>query len=97
MRTINYAVAALEDLQRIVSFLTEYTTQDAVRRVDTLIASIEVLLVSPEIGRPVSDGRRELVLGYGRTGFIALYSYDDAADEVLVLRVRAQRERGYPD
>lgn len=97
MTTVHYARAALEDLERFVSFLVEHTAQDATRRVNTLITSIDVLAVSPEIGRPVSEGRRELVIGQGATGFVALYRYDVDEDEVHVLRLRAQREGGYPD
>jgi len=36
-----------------------------------------------------------LVISRGRSGYLALYSYDDAADVVLVLAIRHQREQDY--
>lgn len=46
-------------------------------------------------GRVVEAGLRELVISRGRSGHVALYRYDVAADLVLVLALRHQREGGY--
>ncbi|MGV3623928.1 MAG: type II toxin-antitoxin system RelE/ParE family toxin [Archangium sp.] len=97
MTTIRYARAALEDLERIVAFLSEYTEQDAQRRVKTIVSAIEVLLLSPEVGRPTAGACHELILGRGAAGFVALYRFDPEDDDVVVLRIRAQREDGSPD
>jgi hypothetical protein len=32
-----------------------------------------------------------------KTGYIALYDFDPAADEVVILALRAQREAGFRD
>ncbi|UIJ45313.1 type II toxin-antitoxin system RelE/ParE family toxin [Sphingomonas cannabina] len=48
----------------------------------------------PTVGRPVHDGLRELVIGFGESGYVALYHYDPAEDAVL-LAFRHQREAGY--
>jgi plasmid stabilization system protein ParE len=50
---------------------------------------------SPQIGRPVKDGKRELVIGRATRGYVALYRYVAAIDTVFVLAVRAQREDGF--
>jgi plasmid stabilization system protein ParE len=49
----------------------------------------------PRIGRISAEGLRELVISRGRSGYVALYSYDEAADIVLVLAVRHQREEDF--
>jgi plasmid stabilization system protein ParE len=38
---------------------------------------------------------RELVISRGRTGYVALYSFEEDQDAVLVLAIRHQREAGY--
>lgn len=47
---------------------------------------------NPLIGRPVSDDLRELVIGRGTRGYIALYRYVAALDMVFVLAIRGQTE-----
>jgi len=49
----------------------------------------------PLVGRIVEDGRRELVISRGKTGYVALYRYDEARDIVFVLALRHQREAGF--
>jgi plasmid stabilization system protein ParE len=47
------------------------------------------------MGRSVEQGLRELVISQGKSGYVALYSYEREADVVLVLAIRHQREAGY--
>ena len=47
------------------------------------------------IGQPADNGKRELVIGKGPHGYVALYRYVDSLDIVFVLAVRAQREAGF--
>jgi plasmid stabilization system protein ParE len=54
-----------------------------------------VLKRHPLIGRPVEYGYRELIISRGRTGYVALYTYEEASDIVLILAIRHQRESGY--
>jgi len=49
----------------------------------------------PLIGRPVEDGRRELVMAHGRGTYLALYRWFPADESVLVLAIRHAREAGY--
>ena len=39
---------------------------------------------------------RELVISRGRSGYVALYSFEPVHDACLILAVRHQREAGYP-
>jgi plasmid stabilization system protein ParE len=93
---LEYAPRVSEDFKRIVEFHENYTAQDGVRRIEDILRALEVLTSSPYIGRPVSGGRRELVIG-DKQGFVALYTVNETDRVVLVLRLRAQREEHYPD
>ena len=84
-----------EDFQRIAEHLEQHDIVDASLRIDGIIAAIDILALNPLIGRPVEDGLRELVIGWNRDGYIALYHYDEAFDLVFVIAIRAQREAGY--
>lgn len=64
-------------------------------RLREIVAAIDVLETNPLIGRPGSNGKRELVIGKGSQGYVALYRYVESLDIVFVLAVRAQREAGF--
>ncbi len=51
----------------------------------------------PEAGRPYRNDTllRELVIEFGESGYLALYRFDKAADTVVVLAFRHQKEAGY--
>ncbi|BCP55685.1 hypothetical protein K32_43020 [Kaistia sp. 32K] len=53
--------------------------------------------MSPEIGRRVAEAPelRELVIPFGRLGYVALYHHDMESDRLLILAFRHQREAGY--
>ncbi len=84
-----------DDFDRIFDFLFEHAPQYATLRIEAIISAIDVLASSPMIGRPVSEGQRELIISTGASGYLALYRYDPVADTIYVLAVRSQRERDY--
>jgi plasmid stabilization system protein ParE len=90
-----FSVDATEDLERLVDFLTLSQPEDAITTVDLIVDAIQILSQHPLIGRPIEQGLRELVISRGKTGYLALYQYDEATDLVVVLAIRHQRERGY--
>lgn len=59
--------------------------------------AIELLASHPLIGRRVHGPIRELVISYGQTGYVALYRFLPAKQEVRILALRHQRELGYRD
>lgn len=89
------SVDAADDLDRLVVFLLEDWPESAVATVDLIVDALAVLALHPKIGRPIEHGLRELVISRGKSGYLALYDYDELADMVLVLAVRHQREQGY--
>jgi len=90
-----FAAAAAEDLERLVEFLHERFPEDAIQTVDIITDALNILQRHPRIGCPLEAALRELVISRGRTGYLALYEYDEVSDLVIVLAVRHQREQGY--
>ena len=86
MAEVVYSARALEDIERAFQVL------DAVAVIQS---AVDNLRVHPLIGRRVEGELRELVISYGRTGYVALYRFVIGRDEVHVLALRHQRELGY--
>jgi plasmid stabilization system protein ParE len=51
----------------------------------------------PSLGCEAEDGRRELMLSRGKSGYVAKYRRLPAEDVVLILAVRHQLETGYKE
>ncbi len=66
-------------------------------RIEGIVSALDLLASSPLVGRPVRAGLRELVIGRGASGYVALYRYIGESDLVVVLAIRGQREAGYDD
>lgn len=95
MSRIEFAPEVGDDLDRILEHLLAHQAADAPSRVEDIITAIDVLERNPMIGRPARDDLRELVIGRGARGYIALYRYVSELDTVFVLAIRGQREAGY--
>ena len=89
------SVDAAQDLEDLVDFLRAHQAEYAVETIDLILNALTILEQHPEIGRLVQNNFRELIISRGKTGYVALYEYDEAADMVLVLAIRHQREAGY--
>ena len=94
MSSIELARELAEDFERILDHLAEHEVQDGAARIQDIVAAIGMLERNPLIGRPAGDNR-ELIIGKGARGYVALYRYVDALDTVFVLALRHQREAGY--
>lgn len=95
MARLIYSPRAFSDLDRLTDFLIETDPAAAGETVDLITEAVAILKRHPLVGRPVEDDLRELVISRGRTGYIALYSYEAEHDTVLILAVRHQREAGF--
>ena len=95
MAEIVYSRHAFADLERLADFLIKDAPQAAVTAIDLIRDGIEILARHPFVGRPREEGLRELLISYGKSGYVALYSYEQRQDVVLVLAIRHQREAGY--
>jgi plasmid stabilization system protein ParE len=95
MTRIELAPEVTDDFDRILGHLLEHEVADAASRVAEVIRAIDILEQNPLIGRPVQAGLRELVIGRGARGYVALYRYVEEVDIVFVLAIRGQKELGY--
>jgi len=91
------ATRLADDLDRIAAHLLEHDASDVEARLVEIIEALQVLTRHPLIGRKVKQGRRELVIGRGARGYLALYAYDALEDVVVVAALRAQREEGFSE
>ncbi|PHV05077.1 addiction module toxin RelE [Janthinobacterium sp. BJB412] len=94
MARISYSDQALADLERISDFLSEGGL-DELETLNLIDEAVTILGRHPMIGRQVESGLRELVISQGRTGYVALYTYEVQYDAILVLAIRHQREAGF--
>ena len=88
---------AAQGLERCRQFLTEKHPQAAQKAGKAIAEKFALLESEPEIGRPLDElpELRELVIGFGDSGYVALYLHDIEADSVYVLALRHQKEAGY--
>ena len=96
MARIVYSGRANRDLKRLHDFMLDQAgSAVATRAVRSILEAVEFLDRHPQVGRPVEHGLRELVISYGKTGYLALYRFDLKVDEVRILALRHQREEDY--
>jgi len=95
MTRIELAPEVLDDFDRFFEHIAQFDAGSAPQRIGEILDAIQILTHSPLIGRPVKDGKRELVIGRAARGYVALYRYLATLDTVFVLAVRAQRALGY--
>ena len=96
MAQIVYSARALDDVERAFEFLVEKDPGSAVNAAAAIRGAVETLAEHPLIGRSVTGGLRELVISYGKTGYVALYWFSVERAEVWILGIRHQRELDYP-
>jgi plasmid stabilization system protein ParE len=95
---VRLTLEALADLTRLQAFLIEKDPTAAIRAVDAIEASFELIAFSPFSCRKAWPGDRpllrELVIPFGSAGYVAL-SEIDGPGHVTILAVRHQREDDY--
>jgi len=92
---LSYSERAFADLVRLSDFLADTDLSAAAETVGLIEEAVALLSRHPLIGRPLENGLRELVISRGRTGYVALYSFEKEHDAVLILAIRHQREAGF--
>jgi plasmid stabilization system protein ParE len=93
---IVYTENALSNLERAFEFLAENDPTAAADAAAAIREAVEMLSDHPLVGRRVEGELRELVISYGRTGYVALYRFLPDRDLVRVLAIRHQRELDFP-
>ena len=95
MTRIEGAPEVLEDFDRIFDHLSQFDVGKVPERISEILDAMQVLSHSPLIGRKMKGGKRELVIGRGSHGCVALYRYVGELDVAFVLAIRAQQESSY--
>ena len=95
MARVVYSANAVANLKRAFDFLHANDPASTTAAADAIASAIGMLERHPLIGRLVREELRELVISFGRTGYVALYRFSAARDEVRILALRHQRELDY--
>ncbi len=95
MTRIEIAPEVFDDFDRFLDHVAQFDVGSAPQRIAEIVEAVQILGTSPLIGHPVKGGMRELVIGRGSRGYVALYQYAAQIDTVFLLAVRSQREAGY--
>ncbi len=90
MARVEITERAFADLERLFEFMATKDPPRARLQILSIRRAFEVLADHPLLGRTAEDGRREMVLSRGRSGYIAKYRWLPAEDVVLILSVRHQ-------
>ncbi len=97
MAQVVYSGNALADLERAFEFLAEHDPDAAIAAATVIREAVQILARHPLIGRTLAGELRELVISYGRTGYVALYRFLPAQDRIRILAIEHQRELDFPE
>lgn len=93
MAELVYSKKALKDLERLTDFLSESDPSSAMAALKLIEEAVTVRERHPLIGRAVEPALRELVISHGQSGYVALYSFEQAYDTSLFLRFAISAKR----
>jgi plasmid stabilization system protein ParE len=93
---IVYARNAIANLAHAFEFLLAHDPQAAIASAVAIREGVELLANHPLIGRRVEGELRELVISFGKTGYVALDKFIPAREQIRNLAIRLQRELDYP-
>jgi len=88
---------AAQGSERCRRFLAEKNSQATRRAAQAIERQFIIPESNPDMGRPLDDlpELRELVIGFGGSGYVALYHHEPETNTVYVLAFRHQKEAGY--
>lgn len=95
MATVVYSRRALDHIERAFKFLRDKNPDAAQSAVTVIQSAVDNLAAHPLVGGRLEGELRELIISYGHSGYVALYRFVIATDEVRILAIRHQREVGY--
>jgi plasmid stabilization system protein ParE len=93
--TVVYSARSLVHLERAFQFLRDKNPDAALDAVEAIRSAVDHLAAHPLVVRRVEGELRELIISYGRTGYVALYRFVVSRNEVRILAIRHQRELGF--
>ena len=93
--TVVYSARPLQHIERAFEFLRDQNPAAAVDAVEAIRSAVEHLAAHPLLGRRVEGEIRELIISYGKVGYVALYRFVIPRDDVRILAIKHQRELGF--
>ena len=96
MAEVVYSSRAVAHLERAFALLADRDPGAASGAAEAIRTAVSLLADHPLIGRRIRGQIRELVISYGRTGYVALYRFVPAVAQVRILAIKHQREFRYP-
>jgi plasmid stabilization system protein ParE len=96
MPRLIWSANALGDIARLHGFLAPKNREAAKRAIAAIRRGVALLGEHPEAGRPIEEMSpefREWPIGFGHSGYLAIYRCSDR--EVIILAVRHGKEAGY--
>ena len=97
MSRVVFSQRAKSDIERMHRFLVARDPRAARRGILTVKDAFVALRAAPMMGRPVADKPelRELIIGFGAAGYLALYRIDEPTHTIVVLAIKHQKENDY--
>ena len=94
MSRLIYTEAALADLVRIGEFWLDRGSPASTRAMASIRAGLDNIMSRPGSFRPVPDrlNQRETVIPFGGGSFVARFRHNAETGDVIILRVRHDRE-----
>lgn len=89
-RKIVYSQRSDIDLARLEEFIAAESRRSAARAIARILRGLQNLERFPEMGKDIGECYRELVLRYGKSGYVIRYRITD--DAVVITRVWHGRE-----
>ena len=96
MPQVIWTQPAATSLHEIYSYLYPHNPDAANRALLTIKSSVNILLNHPRAGRPTLGSeveQRELIIPFGSSGYILLYSIQ--GDDILIHALRHQKQVGF--
>ena len=96
MPRLIWSSPALLDVQRLYRFLAVKNADAAKQAVKAIHEGVKIIAKQPGVGRPAEGMEpeyREWLIGFGDSGYIALYRY--GGQNAVIVAVRHQKEVGY--
>ena len=94
MVRIVFSPKALQDLERLTDFLIQTDKNAALTTIELIEEAIQILSQHPYIGRTFDLYIRELIISRAKSGYVAMYSFDERKNTILICSIRHQKESG---
>lgn len=90
---ILFSPAALEDIERLRTFLDRVNPDAAKRALGLIWKAIDRLSALPSLGKPTEDANiRQIIVRFGSSGYVVRYVVVPETSDILITRLWHGRE-----